>query len=92
MAIRYSGDVEIRLQKGRSGYFGTVRAPQFRLRVIVPQGFLKPQRNEHLAFDHAAILMVKIAEVQTRRVLPLETDARGRIFLRRVFQSACPEE
>lgn len=95
MAIRYSGDVEIRISFARGKYRASLRAPGFRAtgeisRVKALGGrSLSPTGPE--AYDVAALALLREARVQARAegfVLP--TSGTFAIEVRRTFQSPCP--
>jgi len=93
MAIRYSGDCEIRVHYDAREriYVGHVRSPSWngsssckRSEVIrTSPGVTTPE-----AYDDAALLFLKWAEVQVGE-LPIEFE-KGEIVMRRVFQAPCP--
>lgn len=103
MAIRYSGDVEVRVRAhlGRDGeahYVGGVRAPGFKrwyvlederrpLASVLRRIRGNPSTPE--AYDAAARAVLKQA-LDEHPSLPVELDARGRPIVRRVFESPCP--
>jgi hypothetical protein len=96
MAIRYSGDTEIRLGwDGRKReYRGSVRDPYLRWR-----GKWKPKsrvtggtRTDSSHYDEAARDLIHQAQFwakQEGKSFRLETN-HGRVMLRRVFQAPCP--
>ncbi len=102
MAIRYSGDVEVRISYARGVYRGSVRSPGFRGRGTVTErevlgtrlGGLRKKRGptDPESYDRAALLILRKAEAAGREAgVPLHTTGRGRsIEVRRTFQSPCP--
>ena len=88
MAIRYSGDVEVRVRWTGRVYTGHVRAPGFRgegtlTREAAGVGRgLKPTSSE--AYDAAARAFLREAEKANRGRLPRDHD------IRRTFRSPCP--
>lgn len=102
MSIRYSGDAEIRLgyDPKRRVYRGTVVDPYLRFRGVVPAksaardgGGGDPRSPE--AYDAAARRLATAAQrwaKSERRSFLVESDKRGRVTIRRVFQSPCPLE
>lgn len=87
MAVRYSGDVEVRMQHDRErGCFrGTVRDPNGRWR-----GTASAVRAPTVeTYDELARAMIQRAEKEQGRALPCEREGR-RIMVRRVFQAPCP--
>ena len=98
MAIRYSGDVEVRvtyLARTRS-YTGRVRAAGgFALAMSVEHASLtrksgKPASSE--SYDEVARLFLHVAEKRARLrgvKLPLAYEAGG-MTVRRTFQAPCP--
>lgn len=98
MAIRYSGDVEIRLNYVDGKYRATVRAPGFSAK-----GSLSPrevgltrklQPSSPDSYDEAAMAFLQAARTlskhERRKMLPLDVDAYDRIQIRRTFQAPCP--
>ena len=93
MAIRYSGDVEIRIRYVQGTYHGSVRSPGFRGRGSVPRskvGGASPTSPE--SYDRAAKVILREAEDAARAAgMRLHTTGKGRgIEVRRTFQSPCP--
>ena len=103
MAIRYTGDVEVRVAWRNGGYHARVRAPGLRTSLVVgpwsiglgPEALLPtPAAARTLtspeAYDRAAHRA--IIEVQrSRRTAGLPVELEGdKIVLRRRFQSPCP--
>jgi hypothetical protein len=89
MAIRYSGDVEIRMQyKGRDLYIASVRAPGEHILLAIRQRFLFKNAGESKAYD--AIAEEALQQAMKHTELPAEFDTRGNPVVRRVFQSPCP--
>jgi hypothetical protein len=101
MAIRYCGDVEVRVQKRvlLDTYEARVRAPAYSKRVTleVPEVEGKKKRDSFLEtatrhdYDTAARMAIQICELEDGE-LPVELDGDKRLVVRRVFQSACPAE
>jgi hypothetical protein len=97
MAIRYSGDVEVRIAYDEDGFYSaTVRAPGERGRAILSirevglrKGLSRKQLVSSEAFDVAAKAFVEFAELH-RGHLPVELDEKGHMVIRRVFQAPCP--
>ena len=105
MAIRYSGDVEVRvtyLARSRT-YKGAVRAPGgFRLPLTASAddlGRFAPLRGrsgpkEPSRYDEVARLFLGIArrwaKAHRNLTLPLAFTADGQMEVRRVFQAPCP--
>jgi hypothetical protein len=89
MAIRYSGDVEVRLGYERGAYRGTVRDPEFHWRgEIRPKRALRDPRSSE-SYDRAAKAMIEKAEREERRRSRAARE-RGEIRIIRVFQAPCP--
>jgi len=94
MAIRYSGDVEIRLHYSRGRYTAQLRAPGFRangslsLLELRRKGLLtRKQPNDPESYDLAAKLLIHEAKVAAKkRGFTLHTSNE----VRRTFQSPCP--
>lgn len=95
MAIRYSGDCEVRVRYVPSiGYIGHVRAPDWKGSSSCKRTEVhskNPGLTTPEAYDDAALLFLKWGEVQ-RGELPVELDKHGEIVLRRVFQAPCPTQ
>lgn len=99
MAIRYSGDAEVRVtwNPRRRVYIGSVRDPYVRWRGAAPRpSSIRGIRILHRSsesYDLMAALFLKQAEDWAKRErghrLMLET-RHGRIQVRRVFQAPCP--
>jgi len=91
MAIRYSGDVEIRIQYRGGKYHGSVRSPGFRGRGIVSlRASGSPTSPE--SYDRAALALLKEAQAFARKIhIPLYiSGTTHRPQVRRTFQSPCP--
>lgn len=93
MAVRYSGDVEVRIEylPEYRAYRGHVRAPHYKKWFMIPSREVRPGVSPVAsdAYDRAAELLIQMAEVDHGKPLPVETK-RGNIHVRRLFQSACP--
>jgi hypothetical protein len=94
MAIRYSGDVEVRVSWDPTlpGYRGTVRGRSMRWRGAIAAR--RRPRDEDLskAYDEAAVMLLRAAERAAKargRHFELE-DIGGRIQVSRMFQAPCP--
>lgn len=105
MSVRYSGDAEIRIgyDAERRVYRGNVVDPNLRFRGWVPvrraRRDEKDQRpsspRSSAAYDDAARRLATAAQRWARdrgRRFAVEQDEKGRIEIRRVFQSPCPLE
>lgn len=95
MAIRYSGDVEIRLtfDPRRRVYIVRLRAPGFRAKGDVRLGLLtREHATRSESYDKAALKALREAQgVAKRRGFLLPTSGQGyRTQIRRTFQSPCP--
>jgi len=107
MAIRYSGDVEVRIReirlKGQRAFYANFRVTSgraslgkrpyraaavssFREMGVGPRARLTPA-----TYDQAAMAFLAWAQQNERGRLPLDMDRKGKIVLRRIFQSPCPE-
>ena len=104
MAIRYSGDVEVRIQRRGDSYEAGVRWPGQRSSATIsawdlgvgPEGWLgavTPSTQRALSqpetYDRAAYLAVRSVEERLGQRLPVEIE-EGRMVVRRRFQSPCP--
>jgi hypothetical protein len=87
MAIRYSGDVEVKMQydQERRAYRGVVRDPNGRWRGTASANNAPTTET----YDDLARAMIERAEKEQGRKLPAERQGR-RIMVRRVFQAPCP--
>lgn len=90
MAIRYSGDVEIRIrwERRRRLYIAVVATPRTRWRV----SFEGEPEASSKDYDRMAIALLRAAEKSFKKrdlSLPAEKK-RGAFQIRRVFQAPCP--
>lgn len=99
MAIRYSGDTEIRFTwNATKGVFeGSVRDPYMRWTGEArPHARNVPKKDETIAsalYDHAAYQLFASAEAAMKKAYGkrFTADREGsRVRLRRVFQAPCP--
>lgn len=97
MAIRYSGDLEIRLTFVDGKFRAAIRSPGFHAKgTLTPReaGLTrKHQPSSSESYDEAAIAFLKEARILAKkqgRKLLIATDAYGNIELRRTFQAPCP--
>lgn len=91
MAIRYSGDVEIRVQhQGRGVYRGAVRSPGFRGRGEVSLRASRPTSPE--AYDRAALKLLReaIGFAKKMGIVLFIAGPQSNPEIRRTFQSPCP--
>lgn len=97
MAIRYSGDVEVRVSYRDGIYHGAVRASGFRAKgTLTPRqaGLTRKQvPGSSEAYDAVALTFLKEARALARRQpggeLPFSYEEDD-IVLRRTFQAPCP--
>lgn len=96
MAIRYSGDVEVRLHYKDGVYIATVREPRWSGRCEVTEkqlGLTRKQAGFPDSYDKAAKLVLalvwRIAWKKSRVRLQLAT-RKGHILVQRTFQAPCP--
>lgn len=90
MAIRYCGDVEIRMRHlGGSLYRVSVSTPsaKFAAEIAVYHGYPKTSSE---GYDSVAWRILTSLERKNPKKLPVERDERGKMVLRRVFQAPCP--
>lgn len=90
MAVRYSGDAEVRLRFRGGVYKATVRDPFFRWEgTCTPRARFRAYPATADAYDDAAVtLLLKADEASGHRLL---LQAKGReIIVSRLFQSPCP--
>lgn len=98
MAIRYSGDIEVRVIYTRGIYKGSVRAPGFNCHGTMSPKDAKVKRtpyNSPEAYDQvsrtfilSAMALLKRMNKKGGRLYP-ETSGKN-IIVRRTFQSPCP--
>lgn len=89
MAIRYSGNTEVRFgwDRRRKVYRGSVRDPYRRWTGEVSKfTFFSPNTPE--SYDRAAIFLIQKAQNETGK-FDIELEG-NKIKIRRVFQSPCP--
>ena len=95
MAVRYSGDVELRLRWNGRAYEVTLRAPRVRGRGIVTHLELRLARkgsrdaSSSRTYDEVARRVIEMAEKKYGR-LPVNR-ADGKVVIARVFVSPCPQ-
>lgn len=95
MAIRYSGDVEVRLGYNPKAkeYRGTVRDPYLHWRGVWRPSILhRATRSRSDAYDEAArelVMQAQASAKKKKKSFQLEIK-HGHIILRRVFQAPCP--
>jgi hypothetical protein len=104
MAIRYSGDIEVRISvirtKGTRVFHASFRnlslrgmaRPGIRARAVLSfseVGIPPRAALSSAAYDRTAKAFFELAKRHERR-LDLEMDEDGAIVVRRVFQSPCP--
>ena len=93
MAVRYSGDAEVRLQwdDERRLYRGVVSDPEFVWRGTTGPTGSSPRSSE--AYDRAARVLLERADAWAREEegarIDYASDAQGMVILR-VFQAPCP--
>jgi len=93
MAIRYSGDCEIRmLHKGGRLFHVVVRMPRDRWSEIIDCG-KRPHAGVVLPeeYDRIALVILHALETKAPGKHPFERDkSSGSVTFRRVFQAPCP--
>lgn len=91
MAIRYSGDVEVRmLHKGGTLFAVTVRTPRGRWATDVDIGGSKIRKVTPEDYDRVALTILRACDQKRPRGFPFERDAKGGVMIRRIFQAPCP--
>lgn len=97
MAIRYSGDLEIRLSFVDGKFRAAIRSPGFHAKgTMTPReaGLTrKHQPSSPDSYDEAALAFLKEAKALARKQkvsLLIAEDAFGNIEIRRTFQAPCP--
>ncbi len=89
MAIRYSGDVEVRLlHKGGTIFHVTVRTPKERLATDLNVGGRALRKVTPEDYDRVALVVLKTLD--RKKTLPCERDTNNVVTIRRVFQAPCP--
>ncbi len=91
MAIRYSGDVEVRIQFVAGFYVAKVRAPGLRANGKLPRPStlsLRARKDPRSpeAYDEMTLAFLRLARKQGFPVLV----EHGDIVMRRTFQAPCP--
>lgn len=95
MAVRYSGDVELRLRWNGRAYEVVLRAPGVRGRGTLTHQELRLARkgsrdvSSSETYDEVAKRVIEILEKQHGR-LPVNR-ANGGVVIARVFVSPCPQ-
>lgn len=88
MAIRYCGDLEIRMTEQIDGCEGSIRWPSGRVLFQSPRS---TRKNLDERYDHLAKAAVQ--KLLSRKPgLPVEYDNNNKIIIRRTFQAPCPLE
>lgn len=95
MAIRYSGDAEVRLHYNarKKRYSGTVTDPIYHWRGECGTSFWHRDYRSSDAYDDAARELLEMADkaaVAKRNEHLMVERKRGRVRVRRVFQAPCP--
>jgi hypothetical protein len=93
MAIRYSGDCEIRIEHRDGKFIGSVRAPNFRQPFVASRrislAILKIDKNNLTkAYDKIALGALR-ACLRANPLLPVD-EIHGRPTVSRLFKSPCP--
>jgi hypothetical protein len=93
VAIRYSGDVELRITYEAGFYYASIRSPGQRGRAVlsVKEAGLTHKRDKKSpeSIDEAALSFLEWAEMNVGE-LPIEVDEEDRMIVRRRFQAPCP--
>lgn len=84
MAIRYSGDVEVRMHVIAEGVRIRVRAPGVRRSAII-----KTSRKKFSSKDYDSFALIALSS-PLGRGLPFSKGRGGQPVIRRVFVSPCP--
>lgn len=87
MAVRYSGEVEVRFVHARRELRVTVRWPGGRASetIAVERSAIDPD-----VYDRFAARVIDVVGGKRRKPLPAERDRQGRTIVRRTFQAPCP--
>lgn len=94
MAIRYSGDIEVRVRFLDGVYKASVRGPGFNAtgEMSKKQARVTGKSDTPEAYDKAAAAFIRAAMLVARRhnkkLYP--SMERGRLKVRRTFQAPCP--
>lgn len=89
MAIRYSGEVEIRISYKGGRYIAKLRAPGFRATggLSLKEIGLRVSPTSSEAYDKVALILLREAHAKA----PLRMDRNGKtIQISRIFRSPCP--
>lgn len=95
MAVRYSGDVELRLRWNGHAYEVSIRAPRVRGRGTVSHQELRLARkgprdvSSSETYDEVARRVIEMLEKKHGRLPVNRVD--GRVVVARVFVSPCPQ-
>jgi hypothetical protein len=95
MAIRYSGDVEVRISwdSFKRVYVGKVRDPYVRWTGYAQEQDKHNPKELSVDYDGMAEVFLREAEkwaIHERRHRLMLERKKGRIIIRRVFQAPCP--
>jgi len=95
MAIRYSGDVEIRIRRKGQFFYATLRAPGHSGKAILSlrECGVTREHSKSTAYDFAAIAFVELADKWRKENGEAKLPAQRRnseIEIRRLFQAPCP--
>jgi hypothetical protein len=91
MAIRYSGDVEVRLAHTNGTVFRvTIRTPKGRWTTDVDIGGRRIYKASPDDYDRVALVILKTCDKKHPGTFPFERDASGAVTMRRIFQAPCP--
>lgn len=89
MAIRYSGDVEMRVRHEQGDfYIVAIRAPGERGQLQVRHRSLFRDAESSTTYD--AVAKQALLKILENHPLPVEVDDRGYLVVRRGFQAPCP--
>lgn len=92
MAIRYSGDCEIRIDRKGGRFHVRVRGPDYREAFVMSRAdsaaILRRGRDLSTAYDRVALGALHVC-LRKRRDLPVQRQ-KGTPTIARLFQAPCP--
>lgn len=89
MAIRYCGDIEVRITYARGFYSAKLRAPGLRADGKLPISLRARNAGEPTSSEAYDIMTLDFLKLAGRQGFPVYKED-GRVLLRRTFQAPCP--
>lgn len=89
MAIRYNGDIEVRLTYVRGFYLAKLRAPGLRADGRLPASLRARNAGEPTSPEAYDVMALAFLHEAGGEGFPVYRE-NGRILLRRTFQAPCP--